>query len=109
VGLLDIPVRERTKTGKPSTREGVLLQLKGLDDSGIIDSILEYRQWSGYESRYLNPWPKMVDSSWRLHTHFKPYHTVTGRLSSESPNLQQVPRNTFIRGIIGGKSWMEDS
>lgn len=99
---LGFPVKERTMTGKPSTREGVLLQLKGMDESGIIDSILEYRQWSGYLSRYLTPWPRLADSDWRLHTHFKPYHTVTGRLSSESPNLQQVPRNTFIRGIIGG-------
>jgi len=54
-------------------------------------------------SRYLNPWPLLADNDWRLHTHFKPYHTVTGRLSSENPNLQQVPRNTFIRGIIGGR------
>ncbi len=99
---LGFPVVEMTPTGKPSTREGVLLKLKGMDESGIIDSILEYRQWSGYSSRYLNPWPKLSDSEGRLHTHFKPYHTVTGRLSSEHPNLQQVPRNTFIRGIIGG-------
>jgi len=99
---LGLPVVERTATGKPSTREGVLIRLKTLDDTGILDDILAYRQWRGYSSRYLTPWPSLADSGGRLHTHFKPYHTVTGRLSSENPNLQQVPRNVFIRGIIGG-------
>jgi DNA polymerase-1 len=100
---MDYPVLERTKTGKPSTREGVLISLKTLDDDGLIERILEYRMWRGYNSRYLTPWPVLADHEWRLHSHFKPYHTVTGRLSSENPNLQQVPRNPFIRGIIGGR------
>lgn len=100
---LDFPILERTKTGKPSTREGVLISLKTLDDEGLIERILEYRKWRGYRSRYLNPWPDLADNEWRLHTHFKPYHTVTGRLSSENPNLQQVPRDHFIRGIVGGR------
>ena len=100
---LNFPVVELTKTGKPSTREGVLIRLKEFDEMGIIESVLEFRKWKGYISRYLNPWPVLADSDWRLHTHFKPFHTVTGRLSSEHPNLQQVPRNVFIRGIIGGR------
>lgn len=102
-GKLDFPVIETTKTGKPSTREGVLIGLKSFDDGGIIESILDFRKWRGYSSRYLGPWPSLADHRWRLHSHFKPYHTVTGRLSSENPNLQQVPRDTFIRGIIGGR------
>lgn len=103
-GKLDFPVLERSeKTGKPSTREGVLIRLKFLDDSGIIDDVLEYRKWRGYKSRYLNPWPQLMDESARLHPHFKPFHTVTGRLSCENPNMQQVPRDHFIRGIIGGR------
>jgi len=99
---LDFPVLETTKTGAPSTREGVLIALKTLDDEGLIERILDYRKWKGYRSRYLNPWPELADSEWRLHPHFKPFHTVTGRLSCEHPNMQQVPRDTFIRGIIGG-------
>ena len=100
---MEFPVVERTAKGAPSTREGALIRMRPFDKTGIIDSILAYRQWSGYRSRYLNPWVTLADSEWRLHTHFKPYHTITGRLSSEHPNLQQVPRNTFIRGIIGGR------
>jgi DNA polymerase-1 len=98
---LGFPVLERTKTHSPSTREGVLLRLKGLDDTGLMDEILAYRKWQGYVSRYFNPYPRLVDEDWRLHAHFKPFHTVTGRLSCEAPNLQQVPRNTFVRGIFG--------
>lgn len=100
---MDYPVLEITKTGKPSTREGVLIGLKRYDEDGLIGKLIEFRQWQGYMSRYLNPWPVLADHNWRLHTHFKPFHTVTGRLSSESPNLQQVPRNYFIRGIVGGR------
>jgi DNA polymerase-1 len=100
---MGLPVIETTRTGKSSTREGVLIALKAFDDNGLIERILEYRKWSGYRSRYLGPWPSLADVDWRLHTHFKPYHTVTGRLSSENPNLQQVPRDHFIRGIVGGR------
>lgn len=100
---MDFPVIERTKSGAPSTKEGVLVRLKTLDDVGIIEAVMRYRLWKLYQSRYLNPWPELADSEWRLHPHFKPYHTVTGRLSCESPNMQQVPRNPFIRGLIGGR------
>lgn len=100
---MEFPVLERTKSGAPSTKEGVLVRLKTLDEIGIIEKVIEYRLWRLYQSRYFNPWPELADSEWRLHPHFKPYHTVTGRLSCESPNMQQVPRNTFVRGLIGGR------
>lgn len=100
---MGLPVLERTATGAASTKEGVIVQLKAYDDSGIMQKILDYRQWMGYRSRYLNQWPQLADRNWRLHANFKPYHTVTGRLSCENPNLQQVPRNPFIRGIFGGR------
>jgi DNA polymerase-1 len=47
---------------------------------------------------YLLPWSAKLDSRSRLHTTYKLYGTVTGRLSGD---LQQVPRDTFIRGVIG--------
>lgn len=100
---MGLPVIQRTPTGNPSTAESVLLRLRTLDDTGIMDQILEYRKWQGYMSRYLKPWPILMDEGGRLHPHFKPFHTITGRLSCENPNMQQVPRDTFIRGIIGGR------
>lgn len=103
---LDLPVIERTKSGKPSTAEKSLVVLRDLDETGVMDAIMEFRKWDGYRSRYFNAWSDLMDSHGRLHPSFKPYHTVTGRLSAGDPNVQQIPRDTFIRGIIGGrKGW----
>ena len=99
---LGLPVLEATKSGAPSTAEAVLLRLKEMDESGVIEAVLDYRHWAGYQSRYFKNWDERLDKNHRLHTNFKPFHTVTGRLSSSDPNLQQVPRDTFIRGMIGG-------
>lgn len=99
---LSLPVLESTKSGTPSTAEPVLLRLLDMDSSGVIDKVLEYRHWAGYKSRYFDNWLERMDTKGRLHTNFKPFHTVTGRLSSADPNLQQVPRDEFIRGLIGG-------
>lgn len=99
---LGLPVLESTKSGTPSTAEPVLLRLLDMDSSGVIDKVLEYRHWAGYKSRYFDNWLERMDTKGRLHTNFKPFHTVTGRLSSADPNLQQVPRDEFIRGLIGG-------
>lgn len=99
---LGLPVLEATKTGTPSTAESVLMRLRDYDESGIVEEILDHRQWSGYMSRYFNNWSERLDSNNRLHPSYKPFHTVTGRLSCADPNLQQVPRDTFIRGLIGG-------
>jgi len=99
---LGLPVLEATKSGVPSTAESVLLRLLEMDQSGVIEAVLDYRHWAGYKSRYFDNWITRMDENHRLHTNFKPFHTVTGRLSSSDPNLQQVPRDNFIRGIIGG-------
>lgn len=100
---LGFPVLKRTAKGAPSTDESVLLQLQDLDDGEMIEAMLEYRLWAGRQSRYFKPWPVLADDEMRIHPHFKPYHTVTGRLSCEHPNLQQVPRDPFMRGIFGGR------
>jgi len=100
---LGFPVVELTATGNPSTSEAALIKLADYDvDEGIVDAILEFRHWDGYNSRYFSSWQDLMDKDGRLHAHFKPFHTVTGRLSCENPNLQQVPRDQFIRGIVGG-------
>jgi uracil-DNA glycosylase family 4 len=100
---LEFPIIEETPTGAPSTAEGVLIRLRDLDEGGVINAILDYRQWNGYGSRYFANWDKYMDAAGRLHPTFKPFHTVTGRLSAANPNVQQIPRDTFIRGIIGGR------
>jgi DNA polymerase-1 len=87
---------ETTASGRPSTREAVLLHYH---DHPAVQALLEYRTLQlKWMNTYLLPWSTRLDSRSRLHTTYKLYGTVTGRLSGD---LQQVPRDSFIRGVIG--------
>jgi DNA polymerase-1 len=97
---LELEILEETKTGQPSTKESVLLQLSKKHPA--VKALLQFRKWQKFMSTYLTPWKyEAVDERSRIHTTYKLYGTVTGRLSSEGPNLQNVPRDPFIRGILG--------
>lgn len=85
-----------TPTGNPSTREGVLLHYR---DHPAVRALLLYRTLQlKWLNTYLLPWSSRIDRKGRLHTTYKLYGTVTGRLSGD---LQQVPRDSFIRSVIG--------
>lgn len=100
-GDLGLPVLEETKTGNPSTREGVILRLMAEGDHPALKALLKYRKWAKYLSTYLLPWWfEHRDENGRIHSNYKLYGTVTGRLSGEG-GIQQVPRDVFIRSIIG--------
>lgn len=87
---------ELTKSGAPSTKEAVLLHYH---DHPAVKALLKYRTLQlKWMNTNLAPWSLKLDSRSRLHTTYKLYGTVTGRLSGD---LQQVPRDTFIRGVIG--------
>jgi uracil-DNA glycosylase family 4 len=98
---LALPVIMSTKTGAPSTNEECLIRLMDYSDAPILQWMIDFRELQGRVSRYFEAWYALQER-WRLHPHFKPYHTVTGRLSSENPNAQQIPRDPYMRGIIGG-------
>lgn len=58
----------------------------------IVNLIMEYRELSKLKTTYVDAFPKLVDvSTGRLHTRFLQTGTATGRLSSEEPNLQNIP------------------
>jgi uracil-DNA glycosylase family 4 len=95
-GGLDLPIIETTGKGSPSTREAVILRLAR--EYPPVRALLKYRQWAKYESTYLRPWLARRDSHSRYHTSYKLFGTVTGRLSGD---FQQVPRDSFIRSIVG--------
>lgn len=84
---------KRTKSG-PSTAASELNKIK--DKHQIIAPILEYRELSKLISTYLLPLPKMADENSRLHTHYA-QDVATGRISSNDPNLQNIP----IKGRYG--------
>lgn len=96
---LGLPVIEHTKTGQPSSKESVLLQLG--KEHKAVRAMLKWRKWKKYQTTYFLPWRDFRDDQDRIHPTYKLFGTVTGRLSCADPNLQQVPRDPFIRGILG--------
>jgi DNA polymerase-1 len=100
-GGLGFSPLETTPTGKPSTREGVLLHYR---DHPAVVALLRYRTLQlKWMNTNLLPWSLRLDRRSRLHTSYKLFGTVTGRLSGD---MQQVPRDSFIRSVIGApKGW----
>jgi len=87
----------KTATGKLSTRESELMKLKS--EHPIISEIFMYRELAKLLTTYIEPFFKMSAGDGKIHTTFNQTGTVTGRLSSESPNLQNIP----VRGADGAK------
>ena len=80
------PRGKATKSGLHSTRAEKLQELK--DEHLIINLIIQYREFFKIKSTYLEPLLKLGD---RVHTTFLQTSTATGRLSSQNPNLQNIP------------------
>jgi len=89
--VLEIPYRWRkTKTGQYSTDVDKLTELSF--HHKIIADILEYRMYSKLKSTYVDALPNMVNPrTGRIHSSFNQARAATGRLSSENPNLQNIP------------------
>ncbi len=84
---------KKTKTGQYSTGEEVLTELS--DKHPVVQKILDYRELQKLKNTYVDALPLLVDSkTGRLHTTFNQVVAVTGRLSSEDPNLQNIPIRT---------------
>ena len=89
--LVDKP--KKTKTGQYSTAEDVLSYLA--KDHKIIRDVLEYRGLSKLKSTYVDALPGQVEpSTGRVHTDYMQTVAATGRLSSNNPNLQNIPIRT---------------
>jgi DNA polymerase-1 len=93
---------KRTATGQRSTREDELK--KYINDNPIIKDILEYRELQKLLSTYIDNLPNMTDKKGRLHAQFVQTGTTTGRMSSQAPNMQNLPikseRGIAIRNAI---------
>lgn len=85
---LGIKHGRRTKTGF-STDEKTLEKLK--KEHPIIEKILAYREVTKLQNTYIKPLPQYVASDGRVHTTYNQVGTITGRLSSENPNMQNIP------------------
>ena len=108
---LGLPVIKKTKTGY-STDVKVLEELQG--QHPLVDTILQYRVLAKLHSTYLEGLKPLINkTTGRIHTHFQQTVTVTGRLSSTDPNLQNIPTRTeagkgiralFVPGL--GYDWL---
>jgi DNA polymerase I len=84
---------KKTKTGQYATSEDVLQGL--IHTHPIVAKILDYRGFRKLKSTYVDPLPLLTDSiDSRVHTQFMQTVTATGRLSSNNPNLQNIPIRT---------------
>ncbi len=85
-----IPERQKkTAGGQRSTRESELEKIR--DEHTIIADILEYRELKKLLSTYIGNLPPLLDDDNRLHAEFIQTGTTTGRMASQSPNLQNIP------------------
>lgn len=102
---------KRTRSGYYSTAANVLEGLKQVDESGIIDAILEYRELGKLKSTYVDALPEMINAeTGRIHTSFNQTGAVTGRIASNSPNLQNIPIRSEVgqqirRGFVTEPGW----
>ena len=90
---LGLPVKKKTATGAPSTDEEVLQELAA--DYPLPARILEHRSLAKLKGTYTDKLPLMVNpATGRVHTTYAQAVAVTGRLSSNDPNLQNIPIRT---------------
>ncbi|WP_405564419.1 DNA polymerase I [Polaribacter sp. Asnod6-C07] len=89
--LVDKP--KKTKTGQYKTGEDILSYLA--KDHKIIQDVLEYRQYKKLQSTYVDALPNEINKkTGRIHTVYAQAVAATGRLSSNNPNLQNIPIRT---------------
>lgn len=87
------PKAKKTKTGQYQTGEDVLMALAGKSD--VVKDILDFRQLQKLKSTYVDALPLLVNpKTGRVHTSYNQAVAATGRLSSNNPNLQNIPIRT---------------
>ncbi len=91
---------KKTSTGQRSTRESELEKLK--DEHPIINEIFRYRELQKLLSTYIDAFPSLVGKDGRLHTTFVQTGAATGRMSSQAPNLQNIPIKTELGRAVRG-------
>jgi DNA polymerase-1 len=84
---------KKTKTGQYATGEDILQKLS--DEHDIAKKILEFREYEKLRSTYVDALPRMISKTdGRIHSDFRQAVAATGRLSSNNPNLQNIPIRT---------------
>lgn len=105
---LHLPVLKKTSTGAPSTDASVLEKLA--ESHPIVSHLLQYRELEKLRSTYVDGYLPLITTEGRLHTSFNQMAATTGRLSSDTPNLQNIPvrsdtGKTVRRAFIPRPGW----
>ncbi|MFN2486098.1 MAG: DNA polymerase I, partial [Acidimicrobiia bacterium] len=105
---LGLPVLKKTSTGAPSTDASVLEKLA--EHHPLVQHLLQYRELEKLRSTYVDGYLPLITSDGRIHTRFNQMAATTGRLSSDSPNLQNIPvrsdtGRTIRRAFIPREGW----
>lgn len=91
---MELPVIKKTPKGAPSTDGSVLEELS--KDYELPKYILKYREYEKIRSTYIDGLKTEITDKNRIHTTYNLFGTTTGRLSSEKPNLQNIPNKTEV-------------
>lgn len=81
-----------------STDEDSLIKIQRKHDHPIAGHLLQWRKVNKQRTTYVKPALSWVGVDGRVHTDFKLHGTPTGRLASSDPNMQNIPRDVWIRG-----------
>lgn len=84
----------KTGKGASSTAASELEKLSG--EHPVVDLIMKYREFQKLNTTYIEPFPELVGNDGRLRTTLNQTGTTTGRLSSQNPNLQNIPIRTEL-------------
>ncbi|HEX2368858.1 MAG TPA: DNA polymerase I [Acidimicrobiia bacterium] len=105
---LGLPALKKTSTGVPSTDASVLAKLA--DAHPMVELLLRYRELEKLRSTYVDGYLPLIGPDERIHTRFNQMAATTGRLSSDRPNLQNIPvrsetGRTIRRAFVAREGW----
>lgn len=109
LGLQPPDRTRKTASGHFSTAAAVLEGMRGQHE--VVDWVLQYRELEKLRSTYVDSLPQQVNpETGRIHTSFNQTGTVTGRIASSDPNLQNIPIRTEMgrrvrKGFVARRGW----
>jgi DNA polymerase-1 len=86
---LGLPILKKTSKGAPSTDASVLAKLE--DAHPLVEKLLRYRELEKLRGTYVDGYLPLIADDGRIHAHFNQIAATTGRLSSDNPNMQNIP------------------
>ncbi|MFQ5968351.1 MAG: DNA polymerase I, partial [Acidimicrobiia bacterium] len=105
---LELPVLKKTPKGSPSTDAAVLAKLA--DEHPVVELLLHYRELEKLRSTYVDGLLPLIEADGRIRASFNQTAAATGRISSERPNIQNIPvrseeGRTIRRAFVPRSGW----